>query len=390
MAANVEFSSASPASGNGELSETTDFPLINSLSPLSSLNELEVDTPASYGSAVEKTVPRSAPQDGAPPLPRTSGNTYVQDQRKSLRQMESQLSQPAIANTTAAAKPPVARHHRKQPGWLSTPAVDETSAVKIYAISGAAFHVTCLHKTGDQVFSTSLHEIDSLISQKQDEAAELAALHDTVRLSKVSLAGKAAAISQFISQLETEPPTPEEYSEWNHVFSKAESNILPPHRTYDHKIELEGDGEKALKYSPLYKMSTEELEAVKNYIVDNLEKGFIEPSQSPFAAPILFVRKSDGSLRLCIDFRALNALTRKDRHPLPLIDETLARISRAKIFTKLDIRQAFHRIRMDPSSEEYTTFRTRYGAYKCKVPLWSHQWTCDVPTLHERRSLRLT
>ena len=71
--------------------------------------------------------------------------------------------------------------------------------------------------------------------------------------------------------------------------------------------------------------------------------------------------------RFCIDFRKLNAITRKDRYPLPLIDETLARFSRAKIFTKLDIRQAFHRIRMDPTAEDLTTFRTRYGAYKCKV-----------------------
>ncbi|KAI1007772.1 hypothetical protein K3495_g454 [Podosphaera aphanis] len=114
-------------------------------------------------------------------------------------------------------------------------------------------------------------------------------------------------------------------------------------------------------------MSLEELGTVKSWITDNLDKGFIEPFQSPFAAPILFVRKANGSLRLCIDFRTLNSLTRKDRYPLPLIDETLARLSGAKIFTKLDIRQAFHRIRMDPSSEEYTTFRTRYVTYKCKV-----------------------
>ena len=138
-------------------------------------------------------------------------------------------------------------------------------------------------------------------------------------------------------------------------------------KDYDHKIQLEDRGENSLKYSPLYKISLDELEAVKAYITENLDKGFIEPSQSPYAAPILFVRKSDGRLRLCIDFRALNALTRKDRYPLPLIDETLSRPARAKIYTKLDIRQAFHRIRMDPASEEYTTFRTRYGAYNCKV-----------------------
>ena len=81
----------------------------------------------------------------------------------------------------------------------------------------------------------------------------------------------------------------------------------------------------------------EELIAAKKYIEENLHKGFIEPSQAPFASPILFVRKANGSLRFCIDYRKLNALTRKDRYPLPLIDETLARLRRAKIFTKFDI-----------------------------------------------------
>ena len=81
------------------------------------------------------------------------------------------------------------------------------------------------------------------------------------------------------------------------------------------------------------------------------------------------MKKPSGTLRFCVDYRKLNNLTRKDRYPLPLISETLGRLSKAKVYTKLDIRQAFHRIRMDPDSEELTTFRTRYGAYKCKVLL---------------------
>jgi hypothetical protein len=84
---------------------------------------------------------------------------------------------------------------------------------------------------------------------------------------------------------------------------------------------------------------------------------------------VLFVKKANGSLRFCVDFRRLNNLTRKDRYPLPLIDETIARLAKAKVYTKLDIRQAFYRIRIDPDSEELTTFCTRYGSYKCKV-LW--------------------
>lgn len=85
-------------------------------------------------------------------------------------------------------------------------------------------------------------------------------------------------------------------------------------------------------------MSIPELETVKNYLLDNLSKGFIEPSTAPFAAPMLFVKKPSGGLRFYIDYRQLNNLTYKDRYPLPLIDKTLARLARAKIFMKIDIR----------------------------------------------------
>jgi len=90
-------------------------------------------------------------------------------------------------------------------------------------------------------------------------------------------------------------------------------------------------------------------------------------SQAPFASPILFIKKPNRGLRFYIDYRKLNNITRKDRYPLPLLNKTLAQISRAKVFTKLDIRQAFHQIRIDPRSKDLTIFRTRYGTYKYKV-----------------------
>lgn len=111
----------------------------------------------------------------------------------------------------------------------------------------------------------------------------------------------------------------------------------------------------------------DELRAVKQYLVENLYKGFIEASQASFTAPILFVQKSDGVLWFYIDYQKLNDLTYKDQYPLPLIEETLVRLSKAQVFMKLDIRQAFYRIHIDPDSEELTTFRTRYRAYKYKV-----------------------
>jgi hypothetical protein len=115
---------------------------------------------------------------------------------------------------------------------------------------------------------------------------------------------------------------PERYRDFKDVVSKEASNTLLLHQVYDYKIDLEKENK--LGYTPLYKITTAELEETKQYLLDNLYKGFIEPSHVLFAVPILFVKKPDSSLRLCIDFRKLNAITRKDRYPLPLIDKLLA------------------------------------------------------------------
>ncbi|EED23846.1 retrovirus polyprotein, putative [Talaromyces stipitatus ATCC 10500] len=114
-------------------------------------------------------------------------------------------------------------------------------------------------------------------------------------------------------------------------------------------------------------MSLEELEAARECIIDNLNKGFIESSNAPFTSPMIMAEKPGGGLRFCVDYRKLNKLTKKDRYPFPLIEEIFKRLSRARIFTKLDIRQCFHRIRMHTDSKDLTTFRCRYGTYKYKI-----------------------
>jgi hypothetical protein len=85
---------------------------------------------------------------------------------------------------------------------------------------------------------------------------------------------------------------------------------------------------------------------------------------SPFSSLVLFIKKKDGSLRFYIDYRQLNALTKKDRYPLPLITETLNRLAKSLIFTKLDMRYAFNRIRIEPQSMAWAAFRTRYGSFE--------------------------
>lgn len=158
---------------------------------------------------------------------------------------------------------------------------------------------------------------------------------------------------------------PRIYHEFLRVFSKSEADKLPPHRPSDHRINLKPGSDPP--WGPLYGMSRDELLVLKKYITENLEKGFIRPSSSPASSPVLFVKKPGGGLRLCIDYRALNELTIKNRYPIPRIHETLTLLGKAKYFTKLDVISAFNRIRIAKGDEHLTAFRTRFGLYEYLV-----------------------
>ena len=173
---------------------------------------------------------------------------------------------------------------------------------------------------------------------------------------------KALAIKEH-----TDPATkvPTEYHDLLHVFSRREADKLAPRRPYDHKIILK-DG-KEHGFGPLYGMSQNELKVLRKYLDDHLAKGFIRASSSPVASPVIFVKKPGGGLRFCVDYRALNALTVKNRYPIPLIQETLTRLSKAKYYTKLDIIAAFNKLRIAKGDEWLTAFRTRYGLFEYLV-----------------------
>src|ERR1700761_2356807 len=149
------------------------------------------------------------------------------------------------------------------------------------------------------------------------------------------------------------------------VLSSEEATRLAGHRSYDIKIEAENDQLPAI--GKLYNMSETELKALKTYIDDMLAKGFIRSSNSPIGAPVLFAKKKDGGLRLCVDYRALNRLTRKDLYPLPLIGNLIDQLKNAKIYSKIDLRDGYYNIRVAEGHEWKTAFRTRYGAYEYLV-----------------------
>lgn len=118
----------------------------------------------------------------------------------------------------------------------------------------------------------------------------------------------------------------------------------------------------------MYGMSEDELKVLKKYLDDNLAKGFIRTSSSPAASPVLFARTPGGELRLCVDYHALNAITINYKYPLPLIQEILSRICRAKVDTSLDIVEAFNKLRMAQGEEWKTAIRTRYALYEWSSP----------------------
>jgi hypothetical protein len=158
---------------------------------------------------------------------------------------------------------------------------------------------------------------------------------------------------------------PNEYHEYLHLFDQKDPTELPPHRNHDHHIPLV-DG-KTAPFEAIGALDEKKLRALKEYIETNLKIGRIRPSKSPAGAPIHFALKKDGSLRLCVDYRGLNAITIKDRMPLPLISEALDRLVDAKIFTKLDIKDAYHNLRIAEGDEWKTAFRTKYGLFEYLV-----------------------
>lgn len=162
----------------------------------------------------------------------------------------------------------------------------------------------------------------------------------------------------------TEPVLPRQYEAWTNVFSEEGAAQLPGEAVTHEIPTMEG---KMPPWGPLYSLSQHELKTLREYLDKMLQRGWIRPSQSSAGAPVLFVRKPDGSLRLCVDYRGLNAITVKNRYPLPRIDELMDRLVNAQYFTKLDLRDAYHRIRIKRGDEWKTAFRTRYGHFEYMV-----------------------
>ena len=171
----------------------------------------------------------------------------------------------------------------------------------------------------------------------------------------------------FVSQSETEDLMVDKVrtvKDFQDVFPE-ELLGLPPKREVEFGIDLL-PGTAPVSIVP-YRMAPKELVELKAQIQELLDRGFIRPSVSPWGAPVLFVKKKDGTMRMCIDYRQLNKLTIKNKYPLPRIDDLFDQLRGASVFSKIDLRSGYHQLRVKEVDIHKTAFRTRYGHYEFLV-----------------------
>ncbi|MBW0571501.1 hypothetical protein O181_111216, partial [Austropuccinia psidii MF-1] len=154
--------------------------------------------------------------------------------------------------------------------------------------------------------------------------------------------------------LKVVPPV---YNQYLDVSSKVKAEKLPPHRACDHHIKLEGF---LTPIGVIYSLSNQESETLWAYILENVEKGFIRSSSSSTGAPVLFVKKRDGGLCLCVGYRKLNAVTRKNRYPVPPMNQLLTVFKGSTIFSKIDLCGGYNLLRIKEGDWHLTAFRTKY------------------------------
>ena len=256
--------------------------------------------------------------------------------------------------------------------WLSAhnPKIDwRTHAVKLSAATG--FEVS--------PGQGGPHHVDDVILQGQTVQPRVILLSASQLLRELdrdvcevwagALGEKINPAEKITPRVDAQPvPDPQQLAglltEFADVFAPLPAG-LPPARKVDHAIKLEPGAEPA--WRPTYRMSPLELQEVKKQLDDLLAKGWIQPSVSPYGAPILFVRKKEGSLRMCVDYRALNKQTIKNRYPLPRTDELLDQLHGAAVFSKIDLQSGYHQVRVAEDDVYKTAFRTRYGHFEFKV-----------------------
>jgi len=167
------------------------------------------------------------------------------------------------------------------------------------------------------------------------------------------------------SEVEAKKLVPEKFHEWIKVFGKKQSERMPTRKLWDHAIDVKKGF--VLRKGKVYPLSREEREEVREFVKEQLRKGYIRLSKSPQTALVFFVRKKDGKKRMVQDYRYLNEWTIKNNYPLPLISDVLENIGMKKLFTKMDLRWGYNNVRIKEGDKWKAVFTTPEGSFEPTV-----------------------
>jgi len=222
-----------------------------------------------------------------------------------------------------------------------------------------------------------LWSVNPFIPGKDPIIARIKGPNDDSHLRAITSTKLTIQAQQYTKKVEV----PEVYQQFAKVFSEEESKQYPPKRAWDHAIEFKKDAPEAIDCK-VYPMNRIEDEAVQKFLHNELEKGYICESKSPYTSSFFFVRKKDGKMRLVQDYRKINAITIRNQYPLPLIVDLIHDLSNAHIYTKLDVQWGYNNIRICEGDKKKAAFKIRYSLFEPTVMyfgLTNSPVTCDIP-----------
>lgn len=207
-------------------------------------------------------------------------------------------------------------------------------------------------------------KLKGIQSQKLDKLVQA-----TGEISMLQLIPVAVGLTPQLTSLEGNSVKQDEaltslLNQYGTIF-KGPQGLPPQRKQFDHKIPLK-EGTNAINLTP-YRYSTVQKTVIEEMIQEMLDQGVIRPSSSPFAAPIVLVKKKDGGWRMCINYRSLNKATIKDKFPIPIIEELLDELYGSKYFSKIDLKSGYHQIRVNHDDIYKTAFKTHFGHYEYLV-----------------------